>query len=121
MATGTVTVTEITHTSVKKIAWAWTATAGGAAGDSTTAAFDGDLIGLATIPDGVAAPTDNYDIVITDADSHDVLLGAGANRDTATTEYVAGSSLGAVSGSRLTLAVTNAGSGGKGVTILWIR
>lgn len=121
MATGTVTITEIVHTSVKKITWAWTSTAGGAAGDVTTAIFDGDLIGLATIPDGTAAPTDNYDIEIQDSAGLDVLLGQGANRDTANTEYVAGSSLGAVAGSKLTLAVTNAGDSKKGTVVLWVR
>lgn len=35
---------------------------------------------------GATAPTDNYDITITDSDGFDVLGGVGANRDTTTTE-----------------------------------
>lgn len=40
---------------------------------------------LTTNP-GTPAPTDNYDITLTDAESVDRLQGVGANRDTATTE-----------------------------------
>jgi hypothetical protein len=117
---GTVTVTEHASRSVKKIIWAWTSTSGGAAGDVTTREYIGKLVGLTTIP-GAAAPTDNYDIVVTDEDGHDVLLGAGANRDTANTEHVAETSLGAVAGSTLTLAVTNAGDTKVGTVILYIK
>ena len=119
--TGTVTVAEKNYGTAKKIVWTWTATAGGAASLVTTGAFDGEILGLTTIPDSGTAPTDNYDITITDVDTHDVLLGAGANRDTANTEHVTRGSLAAVAGSALTLNVTNAGNGGKGVTILYIR
>ena len=79
------------------------------------------IVGLATIPSGVAAPTDDYDITVTDADGHDVLWGAGANRDTADTEYVARASLAAVAGSVLTLTVANAGDTKSGVVVLYIR
>jgi hypothetical protein len=119
--TGTVTVTERASRSVKKIIWAWTSTSLGAAGDVTLRDYIGKLIGLTTIPSAAAAPTDNYDIVITDADGHDVLLGAGANRDTANTESVAETSLGAVAGSTLILAVTNAGDTKAGTVILYIK
>ena len=120
-AAGTVTVSENTVQSVKKITWSWTA-AGGAADQATTAAFDGDLIGFATIP-GTAGdqPDDNYDVTITDADGLDVLLGQGANRDETNTEYVARASIGAVSGSVLTVNVSNAGTTNKGTVILWLR
>jgi hypothetical protein len=117
---GTVTVSEITHTSVKKITWTWAADGSGDADQVTTAAFDGKLIGLTTDPDP-DAPTDNYDVVINDADGFDVLLGAGANRDTANTEHVAEASLGAVSGSTLNLVVSNAGAANDGVVIVWLR
>jgi len=121
-AAGTVTTTEVTHTSVKKITIAWTSTAGGVADGSTTAAFDGQLIGLTTIPSGGGtAPSDDYDITVTDADGHDVLLGAGLNRDTANTEHVATGSLGGVAGSRLTLNVSGAGSAKVGTVVLRIR
>lgn len=119
-AAGTVTTAEITHTSVRKITFTWTSSSGGAADATTTAAFDGRVIGLITDP-GAAAPTDDYDLAITDADGHDVLLGAGANRDTVNTEYVTEGSLAGVAGSKLTLAITNAGNAKQGVVVLFIR
>lgn len=119
---GTVTRTEITFPTVKKVTFAWTSSAGGAADSTTGSAFDGKLIALMTIPAAAGdAPTDNYDVAVNDADGHDVLAGAGANRDTANTEIVAEASLGAVAGSKLTLAVTNAGATKQGAVILWIR
>lgn len=122
MAGMTCTTVEVTHTSCKKIVWSWLSDdAAGTATGATTAAFDGKLLGLMTDPGGIAAPDDNYDITITDADSHDVLLGAGANRDTANIEYVAGASLAGVSGSVLTLNVAAAGNAKAGVAVLWIR
>lgn len=68
MAAGTVTITETTHTSVKKIKFAWTSGTGGEGGTAsgtTTSAYDGKVELLTTDP-GSTAPTDNYDITITD-------------------------------------------------------
>jgi hypothetical protein len=118
---GTVTQTPKGLATVKKITFAWTSSAGGAADATTAKAYDGKILGFATIPDGVAAPTDDYDVVVNDADGLDVLLGAGANRDTANTEYVDGASLSAVADSALTLGVTNAGNAKQGTVVLWIR
>lgn len=120
-AAGTVTTVETTQTSVRKVVWSWLSTAGGVADGATTAAFDGRVIGLATIPSGGAAPDDNYDITITDAAGHDVLMGAGRDRDTANTEYVAEASLAGVASSRLTLNVSAAGAAKAGTVILYIR
>jgi len=120
MAAGTATATETTATSVKKIKVAWTSGSGGeAAAVTTSKAYDGKVIALTTIP--TDSPTDNYDIVATDSDSVDVLLGAGANRDTANTEYVAEASLGAVAGSTLTFTITNAGNSKSGTIYCYIR
>ncbi len=114
--------TEITHTGVKKIIFPWVSAADGSATVATTGVYDGKLIGLSTIPSGGGtAPTDNYDLTLTDSGSHDVLLGAGANRDTANTEHVAEASLGAVAGSVLTLNVTNAGDSKQGTAVAYIR
>lgn len=119
---GTVTKSESIHASVKKVAFAWTSDGSGNADATTTAVLDGKIIGLTTIPSGGGtAPTDNYDVALTDVGGHDVLLGAGANRDTALQESVAEASLGAVAGSKLTLAVTNAGSAKQGTVIVWLR
>ncbi len=48
-------------------------------------AFEGRVLQLVTNP-GATAPTDNYDVVVTNQHGHDVLQGVGANRDTANTE-----------------------------------
>ncbi len=118
MAAG-VTLTEIGHTSLKKIVATFEDDADGVSA-TTTGVYDGLIVGLTTDPDGVAAPADNWDVTVTDADSHDVLLGAGLNRDTANTEHVS-SGMAGVAGSKLTFNVTNAGAGAKGVIVLWIR
>lgn len=127
MANGAVvTTTEITYETVKLMQFTWqSGDAGdddtGAAAATSTAVFNGDIIGLATVPDGVAAPTADYDVAITDSRGLDVLLGAGTDRHTANTEYVAGTSLGAVVASTLTLAVSAAGNVKKGNVYLWMR
>lgn len=50
-----------------------------------------------------------------------MLIGAGANRDTADTEMVGETSLGAVAGSRLTFTAANAGNSKSGTAYLYIR
>ena len=114
-------VTEAVHASMKKLRFAWTSDASGDVTIASAEVYDGKVEVLETNPDGGAAPTDNYDIVVNDGDGDDVLLGAGANRDTANTESVASSSLGAVAGSKLTLIVANAGNAKQGVVILFVR
>ena len=117
-----VTATETTHTSVKKIKLAWTSDGSGDATGATSSAYDGKVIALVTVPaGGGSAPTDDYDITLTDSDSVDVLIGGGANRDTATTEVVAEASLGAVAGSVLTFTVANAGATKAGTAYVYIR
>jgi len=116
------TVTERKYGSVKLIKYAWTSAADGSVSQASTEAYDGQILAVATVPDGVAAPTDDYDIELQDDNSLDVLAGAGANRDTANTEYVtAKESLGAVAKSKLTISVTNAGDTKKGILYVWIR
>lgn len=119
------TITEETLGSVKKIKWAWTSAADGSVGaaavsSTTTGVYNGECLRLITDP-GATAPTDNYDVVINDGDGVDVLIGAGANRDTSTTEQVIASSLGCVANDTLTLLVTNAGDSKTGVVYLYIR
>jgi hypothetical protein len=41
---------------------------------------------MVTIPSGVTAPTDNYDVTLEDANGRDLLAGTGLNRDEANTE-----------------------------------
>jgi hypothetical protein len=121
MATGTVTITEETFGIIKKISFAWLSTSSGAAGDTTSFTYNGECVRLVTVPSAVTAPTDDYDVVINDDDSTDVLMGAGADRDTANTEQVLASSLGVVANDYLTLAVTNAGNKKLGTVHLYIR
>ena len=120
MAAQIVTVTEKTHGNVKLIKWAWTSATGGTVSQATTASFDGKLLTLVTDP-GATAPDPNYDVTILDSNSLDVLVGAGANRHTSTTELVNQATLGAVAGSTLTLTIANAGDEKTGDVYLYIR
>lgn len=93
---GAVTVTRTqTHLDVEgrryleAITVAWTADASdGSVPDTVIHNVRGTLERLVTQP-GSTAPTDNYDVTLTDADGFDVLGGAGADRDTANTEEAA--------------------------------
>lgn len=106
---------------IRKIKFAWTSDASGDATGTTTKSYTGELLRLITVPDGTSAPTDDYDITITDEDGVDVLIGQGANRDTANTEQVIASSLGCVANDKLTLTVANAGNAKKGTVYLYVR
>lgn len=109
---GTVIVTEETYGTVKKITFDWTSGTGAdanLASKTTVNAYSGEIIRLITVPGAVPnAPTDNYDVVINDEDTTDVLMGAGANRDAANTEQVLASSLGCVANDKLSLSITDA-------------
>ena len=112
------------YRSVKRIKWAWVSAADGTCTSTASSeAYDGQVIALLTDP-GSTAPTDNYDIVVNDADGHDVLAGQGANRHTTTTQWVLHSDstpLGVVAGSTLTLDITNAGDSKEGDVYVFIR
>ena len=118
---GTVVITEEVHGTIKKIKYAWTSDASGDADKTTLGFFTGKILGLTTVPDGTDAPTDNYDVVVNDEDTVDVLMGGGANRDTLNTEHVLEASLGAVGYDKLDLVVSNAGNAKKGIVYVWIR
>ena len=122
MAAAIVTVAETTYTSMKQIAVTWTSATDGSAVIATTHAYDGLCQLLTTIP-GTAgsAPTDNYDITITDANGVDVLATGGMNRSASATQQVLASSLGGVAGSVLTFTLANAGAVKTGVCYLLIR
>lgn len=123
MAGSSMVFTEITHGTIKKVKAGWTSDdATGAVSGSTSHYYNGRIIGVCTVPGTVGdAPTDNYDIAVTDADGVDIALGALANRDTANTEYVSEASMAGVAYSLLTVAVTNAGNSKKGTLYLYIR
>lgn len=116
---GTVTVEESHFGNVSKIKWTWTSTAGGAADLITTRSYYGEVLALVTDP-GATAPTDDYDVTITDSEGYDVLQGAGANRDTANTETAVPAATSVAFGT-LTLNVSNAGNAKEGIAILYIK
>lgn len=107
----------------KKVTFTWVSAADGTATGSTSwNQYSGEVLGFTTIPAAAgSAPTDNYDITITDADGHDILLGAGANRDTANTEHVTRASLAVAAHTALTINVSNAGDTKGGVAIVYLR
>lgn len=117
---GTVTVEESQFNGINKIKWTWLSTAGGAADLITPKSYYGEVIALVTDPDGTAAPTDDYDITITDTEGYDVMQAAGADRDTSTTETAVPTAKSVAFG-QLTLNVTNAGNAKAGVAILYIQ
>ena len=112
-------VAEDTTGALQKVTWTWTTAADGSYSAATTNQYNGAIQQLITIPtDG---PTDNYDIVITDSGSVDVLAGQGADRDTTNTEYkFASAGLGFVKSSKLTLTIANGGNAKSGKAILYI-
>jgi hypothetical protein len=126
MAAGTVTITEQTWGTVKKITGVWTAgTAGeaGTASGTTAGVYSGEVRRLVTVP-AVApdAPDDNYSVTALDSDGVDVLMGAAVtNRDEAATEQVNAANLGIVANSKLTIAIAAAGSATKGTVHIYIR
>lgn len=97
-AAGTITQVPNNTGNVRKITFTCTADAADGSFPATalTQKIEGRLIAIETDP-GSTAPTDNYDIVITNGGGIDVLQGVGANRDTANTEsaqiVVSGTSL----------------------------
>jgi hypothetical protein len=118
---GTVTVSEETYGSVRKVKFSWLSDGDGKATKTTTETYNGKILGLTTVPDGTDAPDDNYNVRVYDEDTADVLMGGGLLRDTANTEYVLSTSLGAVANDKLSLSVTDAGAANKGTVYLYIR
>lgn len=105
---------------IKLVKLVWVSAADGTASGTTTQSYNGAIKALVTVPAAAgSAPTDNYDIAINDGNSIDALAGTGANRSTSATQYVV-ASLGYVSNSQLTLAITNAGDTKGGTIYLFI-
>jgi len=89
MAAGTVTQTYVQKTNnVSCLTYSWTADASAHTVPATasTVAIDGYVILVVTNPDDDTAPTDQYDITLTDADSCDVMGGTLADRSDTNTE-----------------------------------
>lgn len=121
MAAAVITVEESCIAGVCKVKWTWTCSDTGAGSKATSSSYFGQVLALVTDPgNGGAAPTDNYDITITDADSYDVLQGAGADRDTANTETAVPAAV-SVGFGVLTLTLANAGNAKSGTATLYIK
>jgi hypothetical protein len=124
MAAGSMTITEYVSGTVKKIKATWTASTGdtGTVSGTTSNKYDGRIIGVCTVP-GTAgdAPDDEYGLTVADVDSVDLLLGNGAGREQAVTEYISESSCAGVAKSALTIGITAAGSGNKGTVYIYVR
>lgn len=119
---------------IRKVLVDWTSDDSTGAVSGTTEKIVGQLIKAVTDP-GATAPTDDYDINITDEEGVDVLAvcqSTLANRDTANSEQVyflvldaAGTPLAQsvhpVVCDKLTIAVTNAGNSKVGQLILYYR
>lgn len=122
------------HEGITKVIADWVSddTTGAVAG--TTRKIVGELVKGVTDP-GAAAPTDDYDIAITDEEGLDILTPCQstlANRDTANSEQVyflvkdaAGTPLAQpvhpVVCDKLTISVSNAGNSKAGQLILYVR
>ena len=107
---------------IQLVKFAWTSASDGSAEGTTVHAYNGKCELLTTVPAAAGdAPSDDYDVSITDENGVDVLGSGGANRDTANTEQVLGTSLGAVASSKLTLNIANAGDSKAGVVYLYVR
>jgi hypothetical protein len=116
---------------------AWTSDSASGAVSGTSLKICGRLVKAVTVPGaGGAAPTDNYDIAITDAASNNVLTACQAtlaDRDTSNTEEVyfllninntltpIGDSIHPMVCDLLTVAVTNAGNSKTGTIILYLE
>ncbi len=122
--------------SIKRIFCDWVSDASAGTASGTTRKINGWLIKGVTNP-GATAPTDNYDIDITDEESADVLVNCVAagrlhDRDTSNTEVAyflvenvdasaLASSAHPVVCDALTVSITNAGNSKVGRLILYYR
>ena len=114
-------IAEDTQGPLHQFVYTWTSDSSGDATETTTSTYSGEILSLVTIPDGTAAPTDNYDVVVTDSNGVDILYGGGADRDTLNTEYVQGTSLGVIATSALTFTIADAGDTKEGTVIVTLR
>lgn len=116
---------------VVKHVFDWVSSSGGAASVASAVPVSGAIARVVFIPSASAAPTDNYDVTLTDSDGIDVLAGQGANLDTANASSVCPgvplkdgtttSVLLTVVDSILTLTVANAGDTKAGKVVVYVR
>ena len=99
---------------------AWTSDAAGAVSGIDVPVMAGTLMRAATVPAAAGdAPTDNYDVVVTDAYGVDLLAAAGANRS-ATVSQGLSPGVAMVRGN-IQPTISNAGNAKKGTLSLVVR
>ena len=118
MAVAVITVSESSFEGVCKIKFTWQSATDGSGALATAFGYYGEVLALYTDP-GATAPTDNYDITVTDEEGYDVMQGAGANRDTANNETAVPTAKSVAFG-KLTLNLANCGDAKQGVAILYV-
>lgn len=112
-----------------KMTFSWTSDADGAAMITTSDDVQGTIVRITITPSaGDTAPSAAYDMTLTDEDGLEILSTNGANLSaTASTHFwpevlsAAGNPMPVVTASKLTLAVTNAGDGNKGLVKVFIK
>jgi len=122
---GTTTVTGTSLDGVSVLALDWLSNATGDA-IATVSGIRGLLYRVTFNPDaGDTAPSNNYDVTLTDVDDYDLLIAGGANRSSTTTTSIAcmvtsGSGYWPIIvASDLTLTVDNAGAANGGIVRLY--
>lgn len=116
---GTVTILENEARPVTEVKFSLTSSAGGAADGTSTYYLNGRVAEVQIVPgSGGNAPTDLFDIVITDANSIDVLYGTGANCSNANNTILKPDSH--IANSQLTIAATNMGNAKTATVIVKI-
>ena len=127
-AVGTATVTTTQYAGLNsanrvRYAIAWTSTAGGAVSGNAFAIVRGKLLSVKFMPNtGVTQPTDLYDATLIDADSVDLLNGAGTDLSNATGKYFLFSPSIYLDGtSTLDLVIANAGNAKTGIVYIWVE
>lgn len=115
---------------VSQITFSWVASAGGAVSGILSELINGTIVKVVFNP-GSPTPSAAYDVTLLDDNGLDVLAGQGANLSETTTTAVCpgipfkdGTTTGVVEvaiNSKLELQVANAGSGGAGAVIVYVR
>lgn len=118
---GTVTVTDDRVTPIRRVNFDWLSDASGDATASMTYPVNGKLIRAVFVPDGGGtAPSDQYDVAITDGSSIDILAGQAGNLSNVNTIVLVDNFL-PVAGNVLNLAVSNGGNAKGGNVYLWFE
>lgn len=128
-AVGSITQSHQKHRTVRRLALAWTSSAGGAVSGIPSEGISGELLRVVFVPGaGGVQPTDNYDVSMLDEDGFDVLQNLGQNRSNVnSSQLVPLVGDGTTTNQRtaidgvLSLVVANAGNAKQGTVTLYYR